>query len=130
MEETESVKAKGKQILVATDRCLIGVPDVTGEVFKHVYEMIFEWRTLYVGEMWRAKGVWKIIDEVQGRFCDEVVRSPMSTPNGAPEWECGREGRRNKDALYYSKIPVQDFVNRKRRIAKMLLQMAGRKPEM
>ena len=91
--------------------------------------MIFEWRTLYVGEMWRAKGGWKIIDETEGRFCDEVVRSPVSTANGAPEWECGREGRRGQDDLYYSKILVQDFVNGKR-IAKMLIRMAGRKPEM
>jgi hypothetical protein len=68
MEETESVKATGKQTLAAIDRCLIGVLGVNGEVLKHVYEMIFEWRTLFVGEMWRAKGGWKrIIDEAQGR---------------------------------------------------------------
>lgn len=54
----------------------------------------------------------------------------MSTANGAPEWECARVGRRGKDALYYSKISVQDFDNGKIRIAKMLLRMAGRKPEM
>jgi hypothetical protein len=109
--------------------CLIGVPGVN-EVLKHVYEMIFEWRTLYVGEMWRAKGGWKIIAEAQGRFCDEVIRSTVSTANGAPEWECGRGSRRGIYVLYYSKIPVQDFVNGERRIAKMLLRMAGRKPEM
>jgi len=96
---------------------------------KHVYEMIFEWRTLYVGEKWRVKGGWKIIDETQVRFCDEIVRSPVSTANGAPEWGCGREGRRCKDTVYCSKIPVQDFVNGKR-IAKMLVRMAGRKPEL
>jgi hypothetical protein len=70
MEETESVKATGKQNLVATDWFLIGVPGVNGEVLKHVYEMIFEWRTLYVGEMWRAKGGWKIIAEAQGRLTE------------------------------------------------------------
>jgi hypothetical protein len=91
--------------------------------------MIFELRTLYVGEKWRVKGGWKIIDETQVRFCDEIVRSPVSTANGAPEWGCGREGRRCKDTVYYSKIPVQDFVNGKR-IAKMLVRMAGRKPEL
>jgi hypothetical protein len=30
MEEMESVKEKGKQNLVETDRCLIGVPGVNG----------------------------------------------------------------------------------------------------
>ena len=68
--------------------------------------------------MWRAKGGWKIIDEIQGRFCDEFLRSPTSTANGAPEWKCGREGRRGKDALYCSKIPVQDFVNGKDELRK------------
>jgi len=53
----------------------------------------------------------------------------VSTANGAPEWEYGRESRRGKDAVCYCKIPVQDFVNGKR-IAKMLIRMAGRKPEM
>jgi hypothetical protein len=36
-----------------------------------------------------VKSGWKIVDEVQGRFCKKAVRSPKSTASGAAKLERG-----------------------------------------
>jgi hypothetical protein len=42
-----------------------------------------------------VKKGWEIIYNMQGRFC-KVINTPRSTPNGAAEWELGRESRKGK----------------------------------
>jgi hypothetical protein len=43
-----------------------------------------------------VKRGWEIIDDIQGRFCNRVTRSPRNTTKGAAEWELGRESRRGR----------------------------------
>jgi len=74
------------------------------------------------------KEEWKITVEIQRRLCKKGIRRPRSTETKRQNWKLAEKVGKAR-CFAAKKIPVQDFVNGTQRNVKMLLIMAGRKPE-
>ncbi|KDR17814.1 hypothetical protein L798_08243 [Zootermopsis nevadensis] len=95
-KQKAKVVAKGKQALVAIDKCLARMPHMRINILENVYEMVCESRMMYGAEIWGLEEGWKEVDVIHGRFCKKVLGIPRVGANGVAEVELGRDSRRSK----------------------------------
>jgi hypothetical protein len=90
---------KGKQSLVAIDKCLTRTPDMRIQLLENVCEMVCESRFMYRAEIWGLDEGWKETDIIHGRLCKKILEIPRFAVNGVAEVELGKDSRRGKVLL-------------------------------
>jgi hypothetical protein len=92
----KKIMVRGNQTLIATDRCLAGIPDMNVKMLENIYGMISESSMMYGTELWGVYDAWKETDKIHGRFCKKILGVPRWAANGAAEIELERDSRRGE----------------------------------
>jgi transposase len=89
-------RAKGRETLAATDKCLAKIRDARVKILENVYKMLCESKLMYGVKVLVLEEMFTEINKIHGRFCKKLLQVLRSTVNGVAELELGWNSRRGR----------------------------------